>query len=187
MKFKKILFVSLVLLCVTTLSSCYKKDRYKIPSGNFEYTGEMVHFYDDLYIEELTITFTEISEDTFLESNNINVIKNYYDSTYFSVDLLFRYSIEDEAKKYSFEYIGKEFDRNDTYNIILNIDNEDIGINGSLNITILFLSEIGGTSDIGSYAKRASLYIRTTEINGLENDEKFNSFPKEINFVDKKS
>lgn len=174
---KKVIIVILFFLFVLTLTGCYKKDRYIFTDSVFEYCGEPVLFYEELFIEEITVTFEEITQEVFDSSANINVLKNFYDSKCYKVIFLLKYSFEEMGQEYSFEYLGKSGDRSDGYKILLNINSEAAGVEGNLTMIWQFLGKIGGDVDLGDNAGRICLSIMSNEINDVVNNDNFISFP----------
>ena len=183
MKVKKILIILLALISFTFLNGCFKQDRYQFPDGTFAYSGEPVSFYDDLLIDGLSITFEEISKEVYLSSQNYNVLKNHQNKLTYSVIMQLKYTIEEKPKEYEFEFLGKVPGQNDSYKIKLTLDNEDIGITGTLTMTLYFDNAIGSKSAVGSYAGRVSIYVKTYEINGIEHDDKYHGFPRDLEFI----
>lgn len=171
--------VLLLIIITISLSSCYKEDRYVFPEGTYYYEGDAVDFFEGLSIDGLSITFQEITEEVYLEQKNINVIQNLNDKKYYSVLIAYKYSSESEFTEYSYEFLGKELSHNDTYEIVLNIDNENAGITGSLSITLNFRGVIYNTS-IGDTAGVVDFILRSNIINGIEENESFLSFPTHI-------
>lgn len=183
MKLKHVLVIILSFLFLISLSGCFKNDCFIFPEGRFEYNGEPVKFYDDLYIDELYIQLDKITEEVYLNSNNMNVIKNHQNKMAYAMQIKMKYTIEAEAKVYPFEYVGKVPGQNDSYKIILNIDNEEVGIIGKLTLTLYFDSANKSKDHVGSYADRVTAYVRTYEINGVTHNDKFYDFPRDLEFI----
>ena len=179
MKVKNSIIVLLIIILLAPLTGCYKQDKYTFPNGTFTYRGDPFEFYNDLVIDELEITFNEIPKEVYLSSNNQNVIKNHHNKTMYAVKFKMKYTIEDKARDYQFEYIGKVAGQNDSYKIILKIDNDDVGIVGTLSMTLYFDGGIEST-EIGSLARRIAIYVRGYEINGTIQDDKYKGFPRDL-------
>ena len=183
MNIKKMIWMGLLLIFLVLLSACFPIDRYRFPEGTFEYQGDPHHFYNDLFFEEFTMTLSKITEEAYLNSDHMNVLKNLQNKEVFSVTCSFKFTIEDEANIYPFEFLGKYLTQPDSYKIVVTFDNEEIGITGTLTMRLAFGNAIGGSTDKGSLAGSIYVSIVESEINGNKNKETF-SFPSVLKFVD---
>lgn len=168
----------LVIICFgLTLSGCYKSDKYIFTDSTFNYVGDPVNFYDNIYIENFQIALSEISEDEYISSNNENVIRNHLNSKCYEVNITLKFSGEDSGSRYSFDYIGKMGDRSDGYQILLKLNNESKDLDADLTIILQFLGSIGSSTSGEETAGRISVVVIKNEINGLEDNGSFIDFP----------
>lgn len=168
----------LVIICFgLTLSGCYKSDKYIFLDSTFNYVGDPVNFYDNIYIEDFQISLSEISEEEFNSSDNENVIRNHLNLECYEVNITLKFTGEDSGSQYSFDYLGKMGDRSDGYQILLKLNNESLDLDADLTIILQFLGSIGNSTSGEETAGRVSVVVIKNEINGLEDNVNYIDFP----------
>ena len=184
---KKIFLLIITFALTLTLSGCFKRDRCVFNDNTlFEYSGEPVNFFDDTYIDEFSIGLTEITEDEFNSREDVNTLRNFYDSKYYEVKIIFKYTTEQEGREYSFKYLGKASDRSDGYKVMINIDNENIGIEGTVSVILHFEGVPGEGADYGDRAGRITITNVENEINGVKDNPDFNELPFLLKLIENK-
>lgn len=123
MRKNKIILLLVFIGSFFLLSSCFKQERFTFREGNFLYSGEKVQFYDEIYLEEIVITFEEINETEYDESSYVNVLQNRKDNKFYKVLLSIQF-YGMELEQFSFKDRGKPDDRVDCYCIDIEIDND---------------------------------------------------------------
>lgn len=179
---KKLASVLLVFMFVVTMVSCSQSDKFVFQIGPYIYYGEQVTFYDEHVIENLSINLLEITEKEFMEKNNINVIKNHYDSQFFSLTFSIKYLTENNSVNYDVEFLGRENYYPDTYKIKVIINNLQDNLTGELVIALHFDNLSGESNEFGSKASIVYLYVRSLKINDdiIESDNY--SFPRKLEY-----
>jgi len=180
----KPLIIFLILFIELSLLACYKTDAYRFVSGEYEYTGDSVEFYDSLSIEFVKVTLVQITEDEYLDRDSVNVIQNGYNDEYFGLTLEIRFANETNSSSYPVEFVGKIGNRSDSYEFILTLENESIDIEANLHLIIEFLGDFGTDSD--NTAKRLYLlkFGSGDEINGVSVSSDDYSLPTNLYYVE---
>ncbi len=171
----------LSILLLLGLFGCFKTEHYRFQEGIFSYQGEAVLFNEELYIEELDITFNLISEEEYLERNNVNVLKNRKDKKCYNVDFYIKFNEELEGKTYSFESLPKTKDISDAYDIKLNIENDKLEIKVILYVELIFQYEIRISTD--DYAGSIWIMVEDHQEEGEIKKSKKYSIP-DVKFKD---
>lgn len=182
MKRKRIHSILLIFSLILTLTSCFRKEVYIFTDGIYNYSGEEVQFYEDFYIDEVEIRFKKISASEALDRENVNILYDRVSkpTKYFNVEFLFKYTVENELKKYDFIYEGREPGVPDSFVIKLTIDNEAIGITGYLTISLFGQ---GKGYAVGIPIDSMSAHVRSHYINGIKNNDKYVDFPFTIDMI----
>ena len=85
-KVNKLFLILGVILFSIMLTSCYKEEKFTFKEGKYEYTGEEFNFYNDVKINNISISFS--LEDDIENNNNILVNRknnlSYYVEIYIS-------------------------------------------------------------------------------------------------------
>ncbi len=173
----------LSILLLLGLFGCFKTEHYRFQEGIFSYHGEAVLFNEEIYIEELDITFNLISEEEYLERNNVNVLKNRKDKKCYNVDFYIKFNEELEGKTYSFESLPKTKDISDAYDIKLSIENDELEIKVILYVELIFRSKLNADANTNIYAGRIKITIEGYEHDGDIKKSKEYLFP-DVKFND---
>ena len=177
---KKHLSSLLIILLLFILVGCLDKSTCSFQAGTFEYQDEPINFFDDLSIDEFTITLTEITKDEFRNSENTNVLINHKNDLTYRANISFKYTIEEESQIYNFKYLGKIHGAN-SYRMKLYIDNDAVGISGEVTITMYFNADLDESTC--KFAKTVYIRIDGNKINGEVSNILFKSFPHELKYI----
>ncbi len=172
--------IIIVLLLVLTLSGCIDIHRKLFSEEIYIYDGDFVEFFDELEISEIQVTLIEIDETEYMDSNMINVIQNQENSKYYSVYFEMKFTSDTDSIKYDMQYTGHSVSKRDMYYHRLYLDNSYHSIEGYIDFMLEF-RELSHISHNEGVATSITFHIREWEINGVEGNELFYSFPETLN------
>lgn len=182
---KKLFLTIFTVVVALSITACYPKDQLIFIEGYFHQESS-VQFTNYIYIDEIKLEFTEISNEEYEDSDGINVLKNHKNNIMYRVIFSLRFDTEDELKNYDFEYLGKVPGYTDTYKIVLDLNNENIDLHGTITLSLDFFSAIGSTEETINIAGRLWIRIMAYDLkDSIQTEIVVLSFPRNLEYVKK--
>jgi hypothetical protein len=117
------LFLFALVLCLSSCFVGFKNEKYNLREGTFSYKDEEYKLTEGLYIEELKMSFSIISEDEYSKSTPNNCVRDRKNKTPFSIGFYIKFK-NTEINSYSIEVKDKIGDQVDRFYINIYVDNE---------------------------------------------------------------
>jgi len=175
-KVNKLFLILGVILFSIMLTSCYKEEKFTFKEGKYEYTGEEFNFYNDVKINNISISFS-LEDD--IENNN-NILVNRKNNLSYYVEIYIS-NQNNEKIQCSFTALQKVGDQVDRYYIELDISNLINTENAKLRMVLeIENSEYHYSEDKTNCIEANEIYLTIKNFTINENPITEYSFPSRL-------